>query len=252
MPPFVAHRGDPFAYPENTLCGALSAIDKGSQLFEVDVQLTGDLVPVLYHDGDLCRLSAAHGEICATAFADLQRHGAFHPERFGQQHRGMPVTTLKQLLSRLGPDDARVFVELKLESLQHFGRAIVLDQVLPIIEQHRDKVAAVISKDDDALELARERIGCEIGWVLPAWDKDHLARATQLSPDFIFCNQERLPVVPADRWTGSWKWVIYTVNERSVALRLLDEGIDLIETDYIGSMLEAWRDTTDGNDVLDD
>jgi len=247
MPPFVAHRGAPYVFPENTLAGALSAVANGSHYFEIDIQLTADHVPVLYHDGNLSRLSAADGDIVSTTLADLQRHGAFHPERFGQKYRSTPITTLQQLFSRLIGLDSQVFVELKLESLAHFGRAVVLDAVLPLVKEHSANVAAVISKDDAAIEIARERLGCDIGWVLPTWDDDHQTRATQLAPEFMFCNQHRLPANPADRWRGTgangknWQWVVYTVNEESVALRLLDEGIDMIETDYIGPMLKAWR-----------
>lgn len=52
----VAHRGDPYRHPENTLDSLRSALDRGADAVEVDVRLTRDGVPVLLHDESLKRL----------------------------------------------------------------------------------------------------------------------------------------------------------------------------------------------------
>ncbi|SHM67772.1 glycerophosphodiester phosphodiesterase [Actinacidiphila paucisporea] len=52
----VAHRGDPYVHRENTLPSVRSALLKGADAVEVDVQVTSDGVPVLLHDPSLDRL----------------------------------------------------------------------------------------------------------------------------------------------------------------------------------------------------
>ncbi|MFG1809872.1 glycerophosphodiester phosphodiesterase [Streptomyces sp. NPDC049040] len=88
----VAHRGDPYVHRENTLPSVRSALLKGADAVEVDVQVTLDGVPVLLHDPSLDRLwghprpvsGLTSGEVAeltggrlptlADALAELGRH----------------------------------------------------------------------------------------------------------------------------------------------------------------------------------
>jgi glycerophosphoryl diester phosphodiesterase len=54
-PVVVAHRGDSYHAPENTLEAARLALAAGAQAWELDVQLTRDGVPVVLHDSKLLR-----------------------------------------------------------------------------------------------------------------------------------------------------------------------------------------------------
>ncbi|WP_327288464.1 glycerophosphodiester phosphodiesterase [Streptomyces sp. NBC_01198] len=74
----VAHRGDPFAYRENTLPSVRSALLKGADAVEVDVRVTLDGVPVLLHDETLERLwDLPHpvGALTAAEVAELTGGG---------------------------------------------------------------------------------------------------------------------------------------------------------------------------------
>jgi glycerophosphoryl diester phosphodiesterase len=54
-PVIVAHRGDSFHAPENTLEAARLAWQAGADAWELDVQITRDGVPVVFHDDSLIR-----------------------------------------------------------------------------------------------------------------------------------------------------------------------------------------------------
>jgi glycerophosphoryl diester phosphodiesterase len=54
-PLIVAHRGDSFRAPENTLEAARLAWEAGAAAWELDVRLTRDRVPIIPHDGSLLR-----------------------------------------------------------------------------------------------------------------------------------------------------------------------------------------------------
>ena len=57
LPSIIAHRGNAAEFPENTLQGLESAVSLGIRHIEFDVQLTADMVPVLFHDADLARVA---------------------------------------------------------------------------------------------------------------------------------------------------------------------------------------------------
>jgi glycerophosphoryl diester phosphodiesterase len=67
-PLIVAHRGDSFHAPENTLEAARSAWECGAAAWELDVQLTRDGIPIVIHDESLARTTDV-----ATRFAQDPR-----------------------------------------------------------------------------------------------------------------------------------------------------------------------------------
>ena len=65
MKPFeiVAHRGVPTEAPENTIASFQRAIDLGADAIELDVRLTSDKIPVVYHYYYLQENTSASGAI---------------------------------------------------------------------------------------------------------------------------------------------------------------------------------------------
>ena len=53
----IAHRGYSDKAPENTIASFDLAVDKGFNIFEFDIQLTKDSIPIVFHDYDLTRVS---------------------------------------------------------------------------------------------------------------------------------------------------------------------------------------------------
>jgi glycerophosphoryl diester phosphodiesterase len=77
-PVIVAHRGDSFHAPENTLEAARLAWQAGAGAWELDVQLTRDNVPIVVHDESLLRTTDV-----ATRFQnDPRARGGFRVSDF--------------------------------------------------------------------------------------------------------------------------------------------------------------------------
>src|SRR5262249_33759263 len=77
-PVIIAHRGDSFHAPENTIEAARLGWRSGAAAWELDVQLTRDGVPVVLHDESLARTTDV-----ATKFAGDPRGGdGFHVSDF--------------------------------------------------------------------------------------------------------------------------------------------------------------------------
>ena len=70
-----AHRGlhnNASDAPENSMKAFRKAVDAGYGI-ELDVQLTKDRIPVVFHDGTLDRVCGVHGKVCDFTFEQLQQ-----------------------------------------------------------------------------------------------------------------------------------------------------------------------------------
>ena len=71
-----AHRGlhdNSSDAPENSLRAFMKAVEAGYGI-ELDVQLTKDGVPVVFHDFTLKRVCGGEGKVCQYTFQELQQH----------------------------------------------------------------------------------------------------------------------------------------------------------------------------------
>jgi len=233
----VAHRGYPAMMPGNTMIGFEAALQAGAKYVELDVQLTADSVPVLYHDADTLRMSGVAGSLLQRPSEELNSLRASHPARFGERYKDNPIATLAEIYDLMITwTAATFFIEVKRASLRHFGREVVIDAIIDVVGLLLDR-AIIISFDDLAIEYARSAHGAAIGWVLPAWDHNNETRAKILSPEYLFCDKEDLPKDDLNIWRGPWQWAVYVVNDPATALGLFQRGIDLVETDCIVDML---------------
>ena len=71
-PQVIAHRGFSGAYPENTRCALLGAIALGVGMVEVDVRLSRDRVPVIYHSATLTPITACPRRLDELTVCELK------------------------------------------------------------------------------------------------------------------------------------------------------------------------------------
>ncbi len=237
-PQLVAHRGVPAELPENTIIGYDAALQAGAQYVELDIQLTADGIPVLYHDADTLRVSGVPGSLLTRSLAQVRELRASFPARFGERHKDTPIPSLTEfgeLIARW--PEVTAFVELKRASLGHFGRPGMVDAVITTLRAVRTQVV-LISFDDEALAYASATHGVRIGWVLPEWSAANRARAEALAPQYLFSDTKILPARRREIWRGPWRWAAYVVDDPRQALALPARGVDLVETDCIIDMLQ--------------
>jgi len=239
-PLLIAHRGYSACYPENTLVGLEAALRAGTQYVEVDVHFTADSVPVVFHDTTLTRVTGSEGRIQEIRFAALSQLRASEPERFGERFFQEPVPSLQAMLALLEQwPGVTAFIEIKTDSLNYFGVDHVVQGLMRALADFQ-KQCVLISFDHGVLESARKAGMQRIGWVLHDWNAASCALAQTLSPDFLFCNVEKIGA--EDRlWPGPWQWALYDIVEPDLALRWFARGAELIETWDIGGMLRDPR-----------
>jgi len=237
-PPLVAHRGNAQEFPENTLPAFESALRLGLRYVELDVQLSRDRVPFVLHDATLERTCGVTGKVWDHTAAELRQLQAGEQARFGATHAGVHLPDLASALGLLqGWPDATLFVEIKTESIEHFGLQPVLEAVLGELQRHAGRWS-VISFDHEAVAQARAQSGLPIGWVLSRYDSASAAIAQALAPEYLFCNWQKLPPQEA-LWPGPWRWCSYEVRDPGRARSLLARGVDLLETMAVRELRDA-------------
>ncbi len=236
----VAHRGNAREFPENTLPAFESALALGLRFLELDVQLSADGVPIVFHDDRLERTTGQSGSVFDLRARELRQIGAGEPERFGARFDGTHIPLLQDVLVMLRRHpEARLFVEIKRESLVRFGHDQVVGKVLDAIRPAREQ-CIVISFDLPAVFRARQVGGGPIGWVLNDYDAHNRLKCEALQPEYLFCDHESLPPAGA-LWRGPWQWAIYEIDSAALALALAARGVTHIETMAVAAMQAALR-----------
>lgn len=230
----VAHRGYQKYYPENTLLALRQAIAAGALHVELDVQLSRDQVPVIYHDDTLQRMSARAGKVSDYDAAELLNFSAHEPERFGSQFVAERVAALHQLVELAQQHPAVTFyVELKEEAVRDHGARVCLQAMASILQPVMAQ-CILISFEMSALVLASAAGFPRIGFVTRDWpQRDQQVR--ELNAVVLFVNKKRIPAGASA--TATCPVVVYEVEDGAEALQWLARGASRVETFAIGEML---------------
>ena len=236
-PILVAHRGYAARYPENTLAALQAAVAAGARWLEFDVQFSADGVPVLLHDTGLQRTAGRAGSVFDLEARQLQIINVGEPDRFGDRFAAVRLPLLAEVAAWLESESrVQAFVEIKAESIQHFGAERVLRALREALAPVHDR-CVLISYDDAFLFAARLAAPGRIGWVVSGYDDAHRRRAEALAPDVLFINHTRLPPEPEPLWPGPWQWACYEIGTADQALALGVRGIAFVESMAVGELL---------------
>ncbi|MFW2371988.1 MAG: glycerophosphodiester phosphodiesterase family protein [Gammaproteobacteria bacterium] len=237
IPHLVAHRGQMEHYPENTLVSLEAALECGAKYIEFDVQSTVDGQLVVFHDSELKRTTGVTGNLLEMSLQDLESIRAHEPARFSLAFFNQHIPTLSDVIGLLQQyPKASAFVEIKEESLQHFGTDQVMANLLKQLEiVHQQCV--IISFEADAIAYVRQHSDFPCGWVLYEYDDKSLIQAQQLKPDYLIVNHRKIPS-NQEPLAGDWHWMVYDITDPELALHYASFNILLIESRDICTLLE--------------
>jgi glycerophosphoryl diester phosphodiesterase len=111
LPLLIAHRGAAAEAPENTLAAFERALALGADGIELDVRVTRDSTPVVFHDPTLARLTGRRRAIASLALRDLR----------AARIRGEPVPTLAEALDLIG---GRTVVQIEIKAAAALAPAV--------------------------------------------------------------------------------------------------------------------------------
>ena len=234
----IAHRGYAARYPENSLLAIERSIAKGAKFVEVDLQLTADLQPVLYHDRDMQRLSGAENKIQLLTYDELERYSLHNPVAFGDKFEDEPIAHLQHLVNlMLYHPEVTFFLEYKRISLETFGTEAFLNSTLPLLELVKNQVV-LISFSSSLVGRAVDS-GWRTGWVSGQFPASDWYQQFSSKPEYLFLNYLCLGDTDLLHEKAQWPEVLvalYEINDVQLARQLFQRGADLIETFSISSM----------------
>ena len=226
QPLLIAHRGASAEAPENTLAAFRRALALGVDGIELDVQVSSDGVPVVFHDATLARLTGNRGRLGQCTAGELRAL------RVG----GEPIPTLAEVLA-LTQDRAVVQVEIK--------RGVPVAPVLQAIRQTRASPRVVLASFESSQLAAARLLDPSLPRMLihrggGRWRATPTARAEALVPVLAALGAGGVSVdyrrVRSAAFIGTlkrhgfcvWCW---TVNDSPAMLRLAAWGADAILSD---------------------
>ena len=236
-PVFIAHRGYAAAYPENTLIAIDAARQAGAEFVEVDIQISADLVPVLFHDRDLQRLCQQTGAIHDYTFSQLQQFNVTDVEKFANQYANNKITALQVFIDYLKEHPKlNAFIELKRSMIDKIGEESVLNTLLPLFGGMKEQIN-FISYNQSILKNIHENTDYRTGIVVDEWQ--YYNKNAGWQSEWVFCSAEGLPEDNTELEINS-KLVIFEVGNVELANKLLARGICYLETFRIKEMLKAF------------
>lgn len=216
-PLVIAHRGASAERPENTLAAFRRALALRVDGIELDVHVTRDGVPVVFHDSSLRRLTGRAGRIESRTWPELA------PLRVLGSDQGIP--RLSEIL-RLTRGRAMVQIELKVGT-----------GVAPVVRAIRSAGASewvVLASFSAALVRDARRLAPTIPRMLISEGRGRpgtlLRQLAELGASGISVNHR---AIRSRAWIeyfhrrslSVWTW---TVNDRATARRLGGWGIDAL------------------------
>lgn len=241
LPDLIAHRGNAAEYPENTLPGIRSALDLGVRHVAFDVQLSADRQPMLLHDSNLKRTAGIDRDALQMTLRELAEMSVNEEQRFQTRFTDVGIPTLAQAGNVLESHPAATaFVQLKRASLRAFGPELVVRKVCDVLKPIA-RQCVIISSDLAAVHHVRQVSSFRIGWILPEYTTLSALKCEALAPDYVFSDHQLLTQNTAKLWRGPWRWAIYEVTSRKLALELATRGARLIQTMEVRKMLREFR-----------
>ncbi len=230
LPRLIAHRGAHQNAPENTLKAFQNAAALGAQMFECDVLLTHDQVPVIFHDDTLERCTNGQGKIREMPYAYLKTLDA------GQ---GEAIPTLQQVLAWLEHTPMLMNLELKYTHNNAAPQPLV-QQVCTQLASMQSRIL-VSSFNLEALYTLRQTLPhIHIGLLidstnLKAYGLAGIAEYYRVIQAYsIHCDWQLLQPKQIKGFLKiSPHLLAYTVNDKQIAQQLFTQGISGVFTDQL-------------------
>lgn len=236
----IAHRGASAAYPENTMAAFRAAVDMGADMIELDVQLSLDGVPVIFHDARLNSPIKATGYLAEMNVVELQKLDAgswFRPDFAGER-----IPTLDEVLAWV-KGITKINIELKKHGVETDG--LLEEKCVRLVNKYEMVADVLVSSFDmAAIERIKElEPAISTALLFTSYGFKHQKPSTlinELRADAFHCTfgeltQKRF----ADLKLHHIPVNVYTVNSKKRMKRLIAMGVNGIITNYPNILREV-------------
>lgn len=233
---WIAHRGDCENHIENTLESIQAAIDNGIKHIEVDVQLTQEALPVVFHDNNLDRMFNMNTSIAEKRFKEVNQQPLQSANKKELHHTHYYIPTLLQVVSLIQQHpEITLYVEVKNITFSSFSYQYVYKTVLQCLQPILQQVV-IIGFSYRFLRYVKNNSTLPIAYVLPSWKHYSKKMLANLQPNIIFSD---IKLIPENMTFHNKKetWAVYEVGNLHQAQQLLTQGIYYFES-FIPSRLK--------------
>ena len=231
LPRVIGHRGIAALAPENTLAGFRRAAALGVAWVELDVQLTQDGVPVVFHDDELDRTTNGHGRLVECSAARLATLDA--GSWFGADFAGEPVPSLAQAIAVIVECGLGLNLEIKADEALGARTAQAALSVARECWPHDRNAPLVSSFATSALEMARYTVpDWPRGWLVETLPATWRERVGSLGCVSLHTEHRGLERARAQEVIESGTMLLaYTVNRPERAAQLWNWGVQTVFSD---------------------
>jgi glycerophosphoryl diester phosphodiesterase len=129
----IAHRGASAYYPENTMAAFEGAVEMEAEMIEVDVLLSKDGVPVVYHDSKLNDHTNGDGLVSNHTIEELKEldAGSWFDNSFTDQR----IPTLEEVLA-FASGNIALNIEIKAEAVSDQIKDGVVEKSLNLVREY--------------------------------------------------------------------------------------------------------------------
>ncbi len=153
IPQIIGHRGCAGYAPENTLEAIHTAADMGIEWVELDVKLTKDGVPIIFHDDKLDRTTNGTGAVAEATYAEIQELDA--GSWFSESFWGVKIPTLEEAIEALMERSLGLNLEIKPCAGREIETAeVALDMLAQYWDDHENLLISSFSHV--SLEVAHD------------------------------------------------------------------------------------------------
>ncbi len=243
----IAHRGESFDAPENTLAAINLAWERGAKAVEIDIRLTADNEIVVIHDEDTSRISGEKKIIDSTSLKELKLLNAgFHKEGNWDTEQ---IPTLSEVLETV-PSDGKLIIEIKSDN-----------SILPKLKHDLSKSKLnynqieIIAFNETTLAKAKQLMPeyrmlwlKNLDYMLPSWlvinnNKQIIKKIKELNLDGINVWAGKLltqSFIKEFKDAGLFVYT-WTVDNPDKAKIIINDGIDGLTTNRAGWMMEQLK-----------
>lgn len=240
LPKIIGHRGACGYAPENTIESIYTAYDMGLEWVEIDVKLTKDQVPIIFHDKELNRTTNGSGYVAEKDYDYIKQLEA--GSWFSESFAGIKIPTLDEILEVIIELNLGLNLEIKsCPGREKETAEIALDHLSQVWDDH-DKIL-ISSFSHVSLETALDMASdwprgllIKADEFLPNWKElsDYLEVTTLNIEDELVTQSLVHEISDYEK-----KILVYTINSPERARELQSLGVDSIFTDYPDLILES-------------
>lgn len=231
LPKIIGHRGACGYAPENTIESIRTAADMDVSWVELDVKLTRDGVPIIFHDDTLDRTTNGHGLVSETDWEDIKQLEA--GSWFADSFTGIKIPSFEEAIEVLIDLDMGFNLEIKpCPGREKETAEVALDMISRIWDDHDRLLISSFQHVslETALDLAPD---WHRGLLLPEeWPPNWQELADYLQVSSVNVNAATISREDVEEIIDLELPVLaYTVNDQQQARQLQSWGVDGVFTD---------------------